>query len=359
MFMEPFDDRDLLSNSPTVRLNLRIEDLIEIIRMAAFGVLKFYRQENSREISDHNDNVNLTLEKAKSVSLQIIRNALMSRYPNIPVICDESVSGPIQPVEKQRVCFCVCPLDGSIDFIRKNDTLFCISIGVCLDGKPEIGLICLPAYENFPKVYYGICGVGVFAENDVTLNPERIEKPLDSSKTPIMLTSKTKKYYNYEMRIAQSRSTTETIRPPTAISLRFLMIILGQAGIYPQLSPTSEWETCAGHAIARAMGFEAYEVVNYEISTKAISYGKSQPLNPPFVLQNDQLSVQPTFTSPKDNDEVEDTSEISDVSEFESSIESVPRTSLINYLCFIMSILALIAPVIASFCYYRMYMINP
>ena len=37
-------------------------------------------------------------------------------------------------------------------------------------------------------------------------------------------------------------------------SLKFCVVAEGRAGIYPRLSPTSEWDTAAGHAVLLAAG---------------------------------------------------------------------------------------------------------
>ena len=63
-------------------------------------------------------------------------------------------------------------------------------------------------------------------------------------------------------------SRTSTSRPPiisaeaiglcdhvsVGSSLKFCIVAEGQADIYPRLSPTSEWDTAAGHAVLLAAG---------------------------------------------------------------------------------------------------------
>ena len=40
----------------------------------------------------------------------------------------------------------------------------------------------------------------------------------------------------------------------SARSLKFCIVAEGRADIYPRLSPTSEWDTAAGHAVLLAAG---------------------------------------------------------------------------------------------------------
>ena len=37
------------------------------------------------------------------------------------------------------------------------------------------------------------------------------------------------------------------------------MVAEGKADVYPRFAPTMEWDTAAGHAIARAAGMEVYQ----------------------------------------------------------------------------------------------------
>ena len=61
-------------------------------------------------------------------------------------------------------------------------------------------------------------------------------------------------------------------------SLKFCLVAEGEADIYPRASPTSEWDTAAGHAILLAAG----GLVDGPDGT-ALRYGKRAFLNRAFV----------------------------------------------------------------------------
>ena len=53
--------------------------------------------------------------------------------------------------------------------------------------------------------------------------------------------------------VAKYKSAT---RLEKGSSLKLLMVAEGAAHIYPRLAPTSEWDTCAAHAIVLCAGGE-------------------------------------------------------------------------------------------------------
>jgi 3'(2'), 5'-bisphosphate nucleotidase len=66
----------------------------------------------------------------------------------------------------------------------------------------------------------------------------------------------------------------------TGSSLKFCMMAEGKADIYPRFGPTMEWDTAAGHAIARAAGCS----VKVHNSDADLSYNKEVLTNPWFIV---------------------------------------------------------------------------
>ena len=58
------------------------------------------------------------------------------------------------------------------------------------------------------------------------------------------------------------------------------MVAEGKADAYPRYAPTMEWDTGAGHAIAKYAGFS---VKQYN-SSKEVVYNKHSLLNPWFLV---------------------------------------------------------------------------
>jgi 3'(2'), 5'-bisphosphate nucleotidase len=64
-------------------------------------------------------------------------------------------------------------------------------------------------------------------------------------------------------------------------SLKLCLVAEGKAQVYPRLAPTMEWDTAAGHAVAKFAGCAVY---NYQ-TKKEIVYNKEKLLNPWFVVE--------------------------------------------------------------------------
>ncbi len=68
-------------------------------------------------------------------------------------------------------------------------------------------------------------------------------------------------------------------------SLKICMVAEGKSDIYPRLGPTMEWDTAAGHAVAR---FAGCSVINIE-RNEPLKYNKEDLLNPDFVVCHPSL----------------------------------------------------------------------
>ena len=74
----------------------------------------------------------------------------------------------------------------------------------------------------------------------------------------------------------------ETEQISKGSSLKLCMVAEGVADIYPRLAPTMEWDTAAGHAIARAAGMEVYQADKKDVP---LQYNKENLLNPWFIVE--------------------------------------------------------------------------
>ena len=63
-------------------------------------------------------------------------------------------------------------------------------------------------------------------------------------------------------------------------SLKICLVAEGKADAYPRYAPTMEWDTAAGHAIAKMAGFS---VLQYN-TKKEVVYNKEELLNPWFLV---------------------------------------------------------------------------
>jgi 3'(2'), 5'-bisphosphate nucleotidase len=64
-------------------------------------------------------------------------------------------------------------------------------------------------------------------------------------------------------------------------SIKICRVAEGAADIYPRFAPTMEWDTAAGHAIARAAGKNVYQ----RDEKNHLHYNKENLLNPWFIVK--------------------------------------------------------------------------
>ena len=64
-------------------------------------------------------------------------------------------------------------------------------------------------------------------------------------------------------------------------SIKLCLVAEGTADVYPRFAPTMEWDTAAGHAIARAAGCDIYHVDQ----KTPLRYNKEDLHNPWFVAR--------------------------------------------------------------------------
>jgi 3'(2'), 5'-bisphosphate nucleotidase len=195
---------------------------------------------------------------------QIILRALEAAAPGVPVIAEEEVAAGRIPAHGDTY-FLVDPLDGTKEFVRGGDD-YTVNIGLIAGGQPKLGVVYQPAID---KLWAGIVGEGAFVEEGSDRRPIRC-RPLGESRAAVAskshLTQSTVDYLAQVMGLCDFVSVGS--------SLKFCIVAEGKADIYPRLSPTSEWDTAAGHAVLLAAGGRVDG-----LDGRPLAYGKKAFLN--------------------------------------------------------------------------------
>ncbi|MEY3048494.1 MAG: hypothetical protein RL365_532 [Bacteroidota bacterium] len=205
-----------------------------------------------------------------------------------PVIDEETDKIPFEQRQRWAKCWCVDPLDGTKEFIKRNGE-FAVNIALIENGKPVLGVIASPVNEDF---IVGGPNLGVqYATFQDFINgakPAPIQRDnfkdlfyiiaSNSHHTPILL--------DYLKKLSDAGLKTELTRKGS--SLKFFDLSMNQAQIYPRFAPTMEWDIAAGQAILEGIGGGVFDV-----NTKLpLSYNKENLLNPHFIAVSDvNLSV--------------------------------------------------------------------
>ena len=228
------------------------------------------------------DNSPLTLADKKCH--EIIDSRL--KLTDIPCLSEEGSDIDYEERKNWEYYWLVDPLDGTKEFVKRNGE-FTVNIALIFNCIPFMGVIYVPVKK---ELYFAMEGLGSYKVkiNDLVdsldeLLSAAIKLPINdsrdvytivgsrshmSSETKDFFEKKKKEYGNVEVLSVGS-------------SLKLCMVAEGKPDAYPRYAPTMEWDTAAGHAIAKYAGFS---VKQYN-SSQDLCYNKKNLLNPWFLVK--------------------------------------------------------------------------
>jgi 3'(2'), 5'-bisphosphate nucleotidase len=241
-----------------------LEDLSEAAREAGEAILDVVRRGFDVETKQDASPVTIADRAAEA----IILGALARAAPGIPVIAEEEVAAGRIPAHGDTY-FLVDPLDGTKEFVRGGDD-YTVNIGLIEHGQPKAGVVFAPATG---RLHVGCVGLSASVRDAGGVKVIRTRR-----RGSELVAVASKSHLN--------QATIDYLRDAAGgcgyvavgSSLKFCIVAEGEADIYPRVSPTSEWDTAAGHAILLAAG----GLVDGP-DGEPLSYGKTAFLNRAFV----------------------------------------------------------------------------
>lgn len=240
------------------------EELSEAARAAGEAILAIVRR--GFEVESKQDTSPVT--EADRAAELIILGALSLAAPGVPVIAEEEVAAGRIPAHGDTY-FLVDPLDGTKEFIRGGDD-YTVNIGLIESGTPKLGVVYSPARGT---LHGGVVGSGAWIED---ADGRRAIRTRERGQALVAVASKSHFTQNTADYLAAAVGLCEHLS--IGSSLKFCVVAEGLADIYPRLSPTSEWDTAAGHAVLLAAGGRVDG-----LDGSPLRYGKTAFLNRAFV----------------------------------------------------------------------------
>lgn len=225
-------------------MQIDIKRINAIALEAGKGILDVYNKPDSdfQTILKSDDS---PLTVADRVSHHIIVDALKDAYPSIPIISEEGRDIPYEDRKDWEYFWCVDPLDGTKEFIKRNGE-FTVNIALIHIDKPVLGVIYVPVQN---VLYYASESDGSWKQSDDgTVTALKVSKPADNW---VSVGSRSHASEEDE-KVLAGYPVVSSIS--VGSSLKFCMIAEGKAQIYYRHGPTMEWDTAAGHAIANYSG---------------------------------------------------------------------------------------------------------
>lgn len=241
-----------------------LDDLAEAARDAGEAILSVVRR--GFEVEHKKDSSPVT--EADRAAELVILAALARSAPGVPVIAEEEVAAGRIPAHDETY-FLVDPLDGTKEFVRGGDD-YTVNIGLIENGAPSLGVVLAPASG---RLHAGVVGGEAWMDKGEGRRAIRTREP------GIQLTAvASKSHLNQATVDYLEQAAGGCGYVAVGSSLKFCIVAEGGADIYPRISPTSEWDTAAGHAVLLAAG----GLVDGPDGTP-LKYGKRAFLNRAFV----------------------------------------------------------------------------
>ena len=241
-----------------------LDELAEAAREAGEAIQQIVRR--GFKVETKSDSSPVT--EADRAAELIILAALARAAPGVPVIAEEEVAADRIPAHGDTF-FLVDPLDGTKEFVRGGSD-YTVNIGLIEQRQPTLGVVYAPATG---RLHGGLVGDGAW----VDANGERQvihTRPKCDKLTAVA----SKSHLNQATIDYLEQAAAGCGYAAVGSSLKFCIVAEGQADIYPRASPTSEWDTAAGHAILVAAG----GLVDGP-DGEPLHYGKTAFLNRAFV----------------------------------------------------------------------------
>lgn len=220
-----------------------IERLLDIARIAGDATMEIYNSDF--EIYSKNDESPVTDADRKAEA--IITPVLQDMAPDIPVVAEEAFSAGSCPDITGKKFWLVDPVDGTKQFIKKQDE-FTVNIALIDEARrPIFGVVHAPALN---RMFWGSLEYGAFVQNtDGQIEKISVrEQPKDGIVAVVSRSHKTPEVDEFlkDYTVAQEVSSGS--------SIKFCQVAEGIADLYPRFGPTMEWDTGAGHAVVLGAG---------------------------------------------------------------------------------------------------------
>ena len=214
------------------------------------------------------------LTRADIASHEFIEKALISAFPGIPLLSEESIDIAWRERKHWVRYWLIDPLDGTKEFIRRNGE-FTVNIALVEKGVPVIGVVFAPVLD---RLYWGNDS-GAWCRNGAEI-PRMIQVARDSWSGQPLRVMVSRSHGSKELEVyLGTLPSHECIAMGS--SLKICLVAEGEAHLYPRLGPTMEWDTAAADAVIRAAGGSVTTLDREELS-----YNKKDLRNPFFLAHN-------------------------------------------------------------------------
>jgi 3'(2'), 5'-bisphosphate nucleotidase len=244
-------------------------------------ILEVYK--NDFEVETKTDNSPLT--EADKRSHSTIKDILSPL--DINILSEEGKLLSYNDRKGWKKFWLIDPLDGTKEFIKRNGE-FTVNIALIENGSPVTGVVHVPVTG---KTYYGVQEKGSFVFTFKEADEKSVDEYMNSAEklpdAPIpdvytVVASRSHNTPETESFIEERKKQYGEVNLISfGSSIKLCLVAEGKANVYPRLAPTMEWDTAAGHAVAKFAGCKVFDFN----TGKELQYNKENLLNPWFVVE--------------------------------------------------------------------------
>ncbi len=245
--------------------------VITIAKKAGAKIMQIYLKDFSVEYKEDQS----PLTEADLASHHLICDELNKLYSDILTLSEESADN--FKLRDENACFwCVDPLDGTKEFIKKNDE-FTVNIALIQNQQPVLGVISVPA-KNI--VYAAVKGEGAFKQKGES-EPQRIRVKSQDPDNLIFAVSRS--HLDDHTKKMVEENNAEMLQAGSALKLAY--VAEGLVDVYPRFGPTMLWDVAAGQCLIEEAGGQVLWADNHHPMT----YNIHKLKNDSFIAMNKTL----------------------------------------------------------------------
>ncbi|MGF1606865.1 MAG: 3'(2'),5'-bisphosphate nucleotidase CysQ [Rhodothalassiaceae bacterium] len=199
-------------------------------------------REAGLDVSDKADASPVT--EADRAAEAILIDAIETVAPGTLIVAEERAEAHGLPADGAERFWLVDPLDGTKEFIKGGED-FTVNVALIEQGQPVLGLVYAPVQD---RLFWGVAGHGAKLRVG---GQERLIATRAMAQPPAVVASRSHRSPETDAYLARFPGADCV---SVGSSLKFCLVAMGEADLYPRLGPTMEWDTAAGDAVLRAAG---------------------------------------------------------------------------------------------------------
>jgi 3'(2'), 5'-bisphosphate nucleotidase len=253
-----------------------LEQSIDIARKAGDAIMTIYKTDYEQyEKSDSSP-----LTEADLAAHHIIVDGLkaISAYPCLSEESGEADGIEWQQREQWGTYWLIDPLDGTKEFINKNDE-FTVNIALIENGKAILGVVYCPPLD---RLYFAEKTSGAFRQ-DGSQEAVKISVADAPAVGEVWKVVGSRRHGAEALEeFAEQLGDVEMVSMGS--SLKLCLVAEGAAHLYPRLALTCEWDTGAAQAVVEIAGGQVLAPNAATGGLSPLMYGQKEELLNPFFI---------------------------------------------------------------------------